>query len=444
MSEQNKAQPKGEVFALRPVPKEEQKSWLAIVFVQAGMVICIPAFLLGALLAEGMSTWMAFLAGAVGYLMMLLLTFILGIQGADLHMPTCAISQSTFGKAGTRLIVSSLFAVGLMGFFGLQVNVCGEAFSGLVSEAFNIEIPVVVSSVVWGIIMLVVAVFGMNALKNLDTFSVPLLLIIMIIGLVFAFRMYGTAGISENEVVSPTMGFAEGVGLSFSFFSAAAFQAADVTRFQRTRMDTVKSSIWGLMPAGLATLIIGILLTRVAGVYDITIILGTVGLPILGMIVLILASVTTNTINAYCGGLDLVMTFNLPDNRRREATAVIGIIGIVLGAAGILNFIEVYLNWISFLGAPIAGIMIADYWIVGRGKKENWHEREGINWPVIVATLISLGISLWIPFGVFNANGCIVAIIVYLIIERFFPSKSRPVKMSDVPDTKITNEEATH
>ena len=97
--------------------------------VQAGMVICIPAFLLGSMLAEGMPT------------------LILGIQGADLGIPTCAISTSTFGRKGTRLLVSSLFTVSLVGFFGLQVNVCGEAFSTLALAAFGVEIPVVASSI---------------------------------------------------------------------------------------------------------------------------------------------------------------------------------------------------------------------------------------------------------------------------------------------------------
>lgn len=131
-----------EAFALSRVPREQRKSWVDMVMVQAGMVICIPAFLLGSMLAEGMPT------------------LILGIQGADLGIPTCAISTSTFGRKGTRLLVSSLFTVSLVGFFGLQVNVCGEAFSTLALAAFGVEIPVVASSIFWGMVMVVIAVWG--------------------------------------------------------------------------------------------------------------------------------------------------------------------------------------------------------------------------------------------------------------------------------------------
>lgn len=84
-----------------------------------------------------------------------------------------------------------------------------------------------------------------------------------------------------------------------------------------------------------------------------------------------------------------------------------------------------YLNWTTFLGAPIAGVMIADYWIVGRGKPASWHPNDGWNRTGIAATLISLVIALMIPFGVFNFNGVIVGFIVYLILEHFWPSASR-------------------
>ena len=70
-----------EAFALSRVPREQRKSWVDMVMVQAGMVICIPAFLLGSMLAEGMPTLQAMVAGVIGYGMVLVLTLILGIQG---------------------------------------------------------------------------------------------------------------------------------------------------------------------------------------------------------------------------------------------------------------------------------------------------------------------------------------------------------------------------
>ena len=63
-----------------------------------------------------------------------------------------------------------------MGFFGLQVNVCGEAFANLMGDAFGIQIPLTLSSLIWGIVMSVIAIIGMEGLKIFDKLSVPCLL----------------------------------------------------------------------------------------------------------------------------------------------------------------------------------------------------------------------------------------------------------------------------
>lgn len=154
-----------------------------------------------------------------------------------------------------------------------------------------------------------------------------------------------------------------------------------------------------------------------------------VGIPILGLIVIITASVSTNSLNAYCGGLDTIMTFNLPDNRRREATAGVCFVGVILALTGILGYIETFLNWICFLGAPVAGVMIADYWIVGKGRPESWHKVDGWNWTGCIVAVVSMVIALLLynvlHIGVFNLNGVAVAMVLYVIAEKFFPSKSR-------------------
>ena len=52
------------------------------------------------------------------------------------------------------------------------------------------------------------------------------------------------------------------------------------------------------------------------------------------MIVLIAATWTTNTDNAYAGGLSAVMVFHLKDEMRAAATLVTGVLGTNLAMAG--------------------------------------------------------------------------------------------------------------
>lgn len=53
---------KAEVTALQAISAEDRKDWISLAFVQAGICVCVPAFLLGALLAEAMPIWPAIIS----------------------------------------------------------------------------------------------------------------------------------------------------------------------------------------------------------------------------------------------------------------------------------------------------------------------------------------------------------------------------------------------
>ena len=86
-----------ETTTLTKVPMEERKSWISVAFMQAGIMICVPSLLLGAILSASMPLWQALAAGIIGYLLTILISFFLGMQGADLGIPSAVITCSTFG-----------------------------------------------------------------------------------------------------------------------------------------------------------------------------------------------------------------------------------------------------------------------------------------------------------------------------------------------------------
>ena len=409
-----------ENFALEQVRPEDRKGWISLTFVQMGMIICVPSLLLGCLLSLGMPLWKAIASGTAGYLLTVLLSFPLGMQGADLGIPSVRIAASTFGRKGARFLIGTVMLVSMVGWFGINCNVCGESFVNLIDNAFGVQVPAPAASVFWGIVMLISAVFGMNALRRLDACSLPLLAAIMIGGTVMAFARYGTGGLYAPS--EDTMTFVQGVGLSFSFTAAAAVTCADITRFQKNRKETVKSVFWGVMPAGIFTLCLGVLITKATGDYDITTVLASVGLPVLGVLVLILASWTTNSLNAYSAGLDAVMVFAAQDRKRKLVTVLVGAAGILLAVAGILEHIQMFLSLLSYVLSAVGGIMTADYWIVGRGRPEHWHELPGWNRTGVTAAVLAIAAAALI--GV-DYTGLAWGFLIYLALERLWPSASR-------------------
>ena len=422
MDTNEKRKNKTEVTALQAISIDDRKDWISLAFVQAGICVCVPAFLLGAILAEAMPIWPAIISGSLGYLVVVIGMVATGMMGCDLGLASCTCCEAGFGSRGARFIVSTIFAVNMIGWFGIQNGVCGEAFSNAVSAMTGIEIPVIVSNTVWGIIMLLTAVYGVHALEKLDKISIPLLMIIMCYGTFLALKIYGTGNLNDADSVQ-TMSFMSGVALSFNFTAVGTITAADYTRFQRSRKDTVKSVFYGVFPMGVITLVMGILLTKMAGQYDISMVLIEVGLPLLGIVALVISTWTTNSTNAYSAGLNIVMALKLNDNRRREATLISGIIGIILCDIGILGHIEGVLSLLSYVVCPIGGVILADYWVVGKGKAENFRPKEGVNWAGVIAW--ALGAVIAYTTVKIEFVGIIAGFVIYLIAERFIPSTSR-------------------
>ena len=406
-----------ETTTLEPVPIEERKSWFDVALIQAGIMICVPSLLLGGILADSMSLTSAILSGVIGYLIVIVLFSLMGIMGSDLGVPTCITAIGGFGKKGARYIISTLIFISMIGWFAVQTSVCGNAFSNLINEFFNVTLSPIVSMIIWGIIMLVTAVYGIRALDKLNKVAVPALFVITVVGCFLALKQYGTTQLSVNPE-DPTMSFIDGIVLTVSFMAAGCLAASDITRYQKTRKDTILSSSLGVAPAGVLMVIMGAIMTRVAEQYDITLVFCQIGIPVLGMLVLIAATWTTNTTNAYSGGINAVLMFHLAENKRAVATMVSGIIGTVCAVMGLADHFEDFLYILGDLLLPTMGVILSDYWIVGKGKVENFKMYDGFNWAGLISWICGYLVIKLIPYGVPFMQGIIVAGILYIILNK--------------------------
>ena len=232
---------------------------------------------------------------------------------------------------------------------------------------------------------------------------------------------------------SSPISFVSALSATVGSFVVAAAISGDYCRFAKSRADVVKSSIAGVLPAGLAILLIGAILAICTGTYDISAVLSSSGLPLVGLIALILATWTTNVSNAYSGGLSLSVLLGQDEKKSQMTTAIAGIIGTILAAAGILNSIQGFLSLLSAIVPALIGTMIADYWILGKGSAENFRMREGFYAPGLISFLAGAFIAcvtggtfasipflsfLNFPFFIGPVNGIVVAMLVYLILAK--------------------------
>jgi purine-cytosine permease-like protein len=220
-----------------------------------------------------------------------------------------------------------------------------------------------------------------------------------ILGAVFCFQgMEGTDTGLPTVIVARAAFGREGAGVVVSFILAVTLVC------------------W----AGSDCQVAGAIMGSATGETDITLVVAGLGLPIVGLIVLVLATWTTMATDAYTGGLAVTSLLHMSGTKRSTATAVAGCLGIALAVFGIMDYFDDFLNIMAAAIPPIAGVMIADHWILRKGGKESWRETPGVNWWGVVALVVGACVALFLPVGQATVNGILTAMILYVIFGKVF------------------------
>ena len=403
-----------ETTTLTRVPESERRPWWSLAFIWAGSVICIPALMVDSMVMAGMDFKQSCLCMVIGYVIVVFYMCLMGIQSSDLGLPcTVAISRA-YGVRGSSFLVSLVIAISNIGWFGSQTALCATSFCNIMSGYLHIDFPLWLSCIIWGSLMFITSVYGVKLIDFLNRVSVPALFIMLIWGVIAALMRGAAAAVT---VYQPPMvlGWTYGITLAVAGFASGAVTCGDYTRYGRNRRDTILSCIVGVLPAGIGALVIGGFLAVAMGNFDLSVVFSSFGFPIIGMLVLILATWTTNTGNAYISGIAICNMFKLKDGRRPVVTLIAGAAGTALALLGIADVFAGFLNIIAALVPAVAGVAIADYWIMGRGRADLWEPFEGVNWIGVVSWLAGAAVAKWGTFCVPTLMGIVVAIVVYCL-----------------------------
>ena len=133
--------------------------------------------------------------------------------------------------------------------------------------------------------------------------------------------------------------------------------------------------------------------------HDIVEIYAGMGLPLLALTMLIVATWTTNVMNVYSAGLALAGLVG--STQRGLATAIAGLLGSVLAVLGILGKLVGFLSLLTATVLPIAGVMIAAWWLVPRpvDEQRRWRPIGLVAWAAGVATVLCLAHPVRVVLG---------------------------------------------
>lgn len=412
-------------YALARVPRSERYSWWTVAVQRFGQVSALSQFLLGSTLGFGMGFWSAFWAFTLGAVILEIVSIGVGVIAAREGLQTSLLTRWTGFGAGGSAVVGLAIAVSLIGWFGIQSGVSAEGLVSLVGV-----LPLWVWSLLFGLAVTFIVLWGFASMKWVAYVTVPAFLVLVAWSIGGTLLHQDVGALVASPPAGPTVSLLQGTTLVAGGFIVGAVITPDMTRFNRSAADVVKQTVVGFTVGEYLIGMSGVLLAHAVRSADvITIVTSSVGW--VGTLVIILGTLKINDWNLYSSGLGLVNFAGTVLGRtvnRGVVTLVLGVVGSLLAAVGILQGFVGFLTVLGVAFPPIAGIMVAEYFVVRTWRGELERSREAGTVPESAPTWVPATLVIWlvaallgglVSWGLPSINSLVAAFVLYVVAGRF-------------------------
>ncbi|MBO7911351.1 cytosine permease [Vibrio sp. G41H] len=347
-------------FELEPVPEKAKRSWWVISLIWLAIGIDISGLFLGSILSSGIGFEDALLATFIGSGLLAIIAMLCANIGFQAGVSTPLVSSAVFGRNGGK-ILGFINGISLVGWFAFQA----DFFAFIMVDAlakYDIIISHLTALIGGSVLMMMTAIYGVRALGKLSTYSVPLMVTLITIGLFMAADYQGGAAPTIEDPL--TLG--QAISFVMSIWILAAVAAPDIARYAKTRRDAILGAGIGFLVGNSAIILIALILTKMTGTDDLVEVFFTLGLGMAAIIVLVFAQWTTNSSNLTSGGLCMSMV--LPKIPRPVLVVIMTVVGIGIAQLGMVNKFTDFLMLLSVTIAPAAGVYIVQYYVLDSTK----------------------------------------------------------------------------
>jgi NCS1 family nucleobase:cation symporter-1 len=426
---------------LAPVPIAK-RTWTTYNYLAlwVGMSINIPSWLLASgLIAIGMSWTQAIMTIFLGNLIVLVPMLLISHAGTKYGIPYPVIARASFGVWGANL-PALLRAIVACFWFGIQTWIGGTALFAVMAalfgqdswwtnaSSFGILIGPAypwtawLSFVVFWLLNMLIIWRGMEAIKRFENWAAPFLIVVFLGLMIWMIVRAGNLGDVVNQ--PGTLGWSADFWKVFpislmgmiAFWSTLSLNMPDFTRFGRSQRDQAVGQAFGLPTTMTLFPLVGVLTTSATTIVFGTAIWDPVELTskqdnvIILLLMLITLALATLTTNVAANVVSPSYDFSNAWPKRisfRTGGFITGIIGILIMPWNLLATPELYIfTWLGTYGCitgAIAGVIVADYWVIRRNKLKlaDLYRPSGIyryaggwNWRALVALLVGALLTL--------------------------------------------------
>ena len=412
---------------LAPIPAG-RRTWSTYNYASlwVAMSVCIPTYMLASgLIAGGMSWEQAIFTILLGNLIVLVPMILNAHAGTKYGIPFPVFVRASFGVRGAN-VPAILRAIVACGWFGIQSWIGGRAIYSMLevlwpAAASHAGVSWVCFFAFW-LLNMVVIWRGIETIKFLESVSAPFMLGV---GILLLWWITGKAG-GLGPVLSAPSKFKSNLEfLRFfvpaltgmvGFWATVALNIPDFTRYAKSQRAQMLGQAIGLPAAMTVYSFIGVAVTSASAVifgapiWDPVALLGRFHEPVTASIALVALLVATLNTNVAANVVSPSNDFSNLNPRVisfRTGGLITGVVGLLMMPWKLLsNYTSYIMGWLvgysGFLG-PIAGIMIADYFII-RSRRLNldalyrrgaeYEYKRGFNYRAILALVLGVAIAL--------------------------------------------------
>jgi NCS1 family nucleobase:cation symporter-1 len=425
---------------LAPVPVA-RRNWTTYNYAALwiSMAHCIPTYMLSSgLISAGMNWWQALVTILLGNTIVLIPILLNSHPGTKYGIPFPIFARAAYGTYGSN-VPALMRALVACGWFGIQAWIGGEALNTffkaiipgwqtLLGGPVGGHTPTEWLSFLlfWGFNIYIIY-RGMDLLRKVENWAAPFVLIMTALLLGWAiWKANGLGYLLNQQGKFHTLGefwpiFIPSLTGMIGFWATLSLNMPDFTRFGKSQRDQVVGQVVALPSTMTVFAAMGVMITSAAVViyphmrpeelWDPMKLVGqfqSVAVIAISMFTVVVATLAVNiAANVVSPANDFANAFPKWISFRTGGL-ITGIIGILMQPWRLLadpsGYIFAWLVGYSGGLGSIAGVLIADYWLVRQKRLElgDLYRTEGVytynggwNWRAIIATLIGCALA-WI------------------------------------------------